>query len=90
MTWSVRTQILELQFSVPFHIARPEESEAFRTVAIELERDGDCGLGEAYPLSYYGETVDTVVIRFPCRPGLEACRVEKAHRVPLELKRVHV
>ncbi len=40
MTWSIRTEILELRFSVPFHIARPEESEAFRTVALELERDG--------------------------------------------------
>src|SRR4051812_15645976 len=40
MTWSVRTEVLELRFSVPFHIARPEESEAFRTLALELERHG--------------------------------------------------
>ncbi len=60
MSWTIRTDILELRFSVPFHIARPEESEAFRTVAIELGRDGARGLGECYPLAYYGETVDTV------------------------------
>lgn len=60
MSWTIRTDILELRFSVPFHIARPEESEAFRTVAIELGRDGAHGLGECYPLAYYGETVDTV------------------------------
>ena len=60
MTWSVRTQILELRFSVPFHIARPEVSEAFRTLALELDRGGDSGLGECYPLTYYGETVETV------------------------------
>ncbi|MFN8520158.1 MAG: dipeptide epimerase [Chloroflexota bacterium] len=60
MSWSIRTDVLELRFSVPFHIARPEESEAFRTVAIELVVDGARGLGECYPLAYYGETVDTV------------------------------
>jgi L-Ala-D/L-Glu epimerase len=65
MTWSIRTEILELRFSVPFHIARPEESEAFRTVALELERDGVSGLGECYPLAYYGETVDTVAAVLP-------------------------
>jgi L-alanine-DL-glutamate epimerase-like enolase superfamily enzyme len=65
MTWSIRTDILELRFSMPFHIARPEESEAFRTVALELERDGACGVGECYPLAYYGETVDTVQAVLP-------------------------
>ena len=63
MTWSIRTEILELRFSVPFHIARPEASEAFRTLALELDRDGASGLGECYPLTYYGETVDTVAGR---------------------------
>ena len=65
MTWSVRTQILELRFSVPFHIARPEASEAFPTLALELDRDAASGLGECYPLSYYGETVDTVQAVMP-------------------------
>ncbi|MET0772231.1 MAG: hypothetical protein ABWZ82_04030, partial [Candidatus Limnocylindrales bacterium] len=65
MTWSIRTEINELRFSVPFHIARPEESEAFRTVALELERDGARGIGESYPLAYYGETVDTVLAVMP-------------------------
>jgi len=65
MTWSIRTEVLELRFGVPFHIARPEESEAFRTVAIELGLDGAWGLGECYPLAYYGETIDTVAAVLP-------------------------
>ena len=65
MAWSIRTEINKLRFSVPFHIARPEESEAFRTVALELERDGARGIGECYPLAYYGETVETVQAVLP-------------------------
>jgi L-alanine-DL-glutamate epimerase-like enolase superfamily enzyme len=65
VSWSIRTEIHELRFSVPFHIARPEETEAFRTVALELEHDDACGIGECYPLAYYGETVETVQAVLP-------------------------
>ena len=65
VSWSIRIEIHELRFSVPFHIARPEETEAFRTVALELEREGACGIGECYPLAYYGETVETVQAVLP-------------------------
>ena len=65
MTLSIRTEVLELRFSVPFHIARTEESEAFRTVAIDLGLGDARGLGECYPLAYYGETVDTVAAVLP-------------------------
>jgi L-alanine-DL-glutamate epimerase-like enolase superfamily enzyme len=65
MSLSVSTEILELRFSVPFHIARTEESEAFRTVAVDLDLEGAHGLGECYPLAYYGETVETVAAVLP-------------------------
>jgi L-alanine-DL-glutamate epimerase-like enolase superfamily enzyme len=73
MPLSIRSETLELRFSVPFHIARPEESEAFRTVALDLDVDGARGLGECYPLAYYGETADTVAAVLPrLRGALEA------------------
>jgi L-alanine-DL-glutamate epimerase-like enolase superfamily enzyme len=65
MTLSVRTEVLDLLFSEPFHIARTEESEASRTVAVDLEQDGAHGLGECYPLAYYGETVETTEAVLP-------------------------
>ena len=52
-------------FSEPFHIARTEESEAIRTVAVDLDLDGAHGLGECYPLAYYGETAETVTAVLP-------------------------
>jgi L-Ala-D/L-Glu epimerase / N-acetyl-D-glutamate racemase len=63
--FSLETEVLELPFSEPFHIARTEESEAVRTVALRL-RVGDAeGLGECYPLAYYGETPETVLAVLP-------------------------
>jgi L-alanine-DL-glutamate epimerase-like enolase superfamily enzyme len=65
MTLSVATEVLELRFAEPFHIARTEESEAFRTLAVDLEIDGTRGVGECYPLAYYGETVETAAAVLP-------------------------
>jgi L-alanine-DL-glutamate epimerase-like enolase superfamily enzyme len=62
---SIETEVLELIFSEPFHIARTEESEAVRTVALTLTLDGGRGLGECYPLAYYGETAETVLAVLP-------------------------
>jgi len=63
--FSIATEVLELPFAEPFHIARTEESEAVRTVAVRLKVDGAEGLGECYPLAYYGETAETVLAVLP-------------------------
>ena len=85
MTLSMGTQVLDLVFSEPFHIARTEESAAMRTVAVDLELDGVGGLGECNPLAYYGETPETVLAVLPrllgalrgpgarCRPTAAPC-----------------
>jgi L-Ala-D/L-Glu epimerase len=65
MTLAMRTEQLELRFNEPFHIARTEETEVFRTVAVDLALDGVAGLGEAYPLAWYGETPETVLAVLP-------------------------
>ena len=59
MPLSMRTEPLDLAFAEPFHIARPEESLGVRTIAVELDLDGVTGLGECYPLAWYGETPET-------------------------------
>lgn len=60
MSLTLRTETLHLPFRDPFRIARIEDSEAATTVLVELELDGVVGLGEAYPVPYYGETVETI------------------------------
>jgi len=90
MPLSLHSEVLELVFSEPFRIARTEESEAVRTVALGLDLDGARGLGECYPLAYYGETVDTVSAVLPRLLGsLEALGPLPADRgaVPAWLER---
>ncbi len=65
MTLSTQTEILELIFSEPFHIARTEELAAMRVVAVDLDLDGVTGIGECNPLAYYGETPETVLTVLP-------------------------
>jgi L-alanine-DL-glutamate epimerase-like enolase superfamily enzyme len=65
MTLSMRTEVLEMPFRDPFRIARTEDPQVARTVILELELDGLTGLGESYPVSYYGETPETVSAVLP-------------------------
>ena len=65
MTMSLRTEVLRLPFKDPFRIARNEDPEAASTVLTELELDGVTGFGEAYPVPYYGETLDTAAVVLP-------------------------
>jgi L-alanine-DL-glutamate epimerase-like enolase superfamily enzyme len=52
---------LELTFRDPFRIARAEDDRGAHTVILELTMPGTLdGLGESFPVSYYGETVETV------------------------------
>lgn len=51
-----------MPFRDPFRIARAEDHEAATTVIDEVELDGRVGLGEAFPVPYYGETVETIAV----------------------------
>ena len=65
MTFTLDTEVLELPFRDPFRIARSEDSETSRTVLTYLEQDGAAGLGECFPVPYYGETVETTQVVLP-------------------------
>ena len=65
MTLSMRTELLEMPFRDPFRIARTEDPESARTIIVELELDGLSGVGECYPVPYYGETPATVMAVLP-------------------------
>lgn len=57
---NVTTEILRLPLRDPFRIARHEPDQVATTVITEIELAGMHGLGEAYPVAYYGETTGTV------------------------------
>jgi L-alanine-DL-glutamate epimerase-like enolase superfamily enzyme len=65
MTFTLETEVLHLPFRDPFKIARTEDSEASQTVLTFLEQDGAQGLGECFPVPYYGETVETTEVVLP-------------------------
>ena len=65
MTLTLRTEVLDLPFRDPFRIARTEDSEAAHTVLTELDVDGATGLGECFPVPYYGETLETTAAVLP-------------------------
>jgi len=65
MTFTLKTEVLHLPFRDPFKIARNEDSEASQTVLTYLEQDGAEGLGECFPVPYYGETVETTQAVLP-------------------------
>ena len=62
MTFTLRSNVLRMPFRDPFRIARPEDHEAATTVINQLELDGSIGSGEAFPVPYYGETVETIAV----------------------------
>ena len=65
MTLTLRTEVLALPFRDPFRIARTEDSEVAHTVLAELDLDGATGLGECFPVPYYGETLETTAAVLP-------------------------
>jgi L-alanine-DL-glutamate epimerase-like enolase superfamily enzyme len=65
MPFTLETEVLQLPFRDPFKIARNEDSEASQTVLTFLEQDGARGLGECFPVPYYGETVETTEVVLP-------------------------
>ncbi len=65
MTFRLDTEVLQLPFRDPFRIARREDSEASQTVLTYLLEDDAEGLGECFPVPYYGETIDTTQAVLP-------------------------
>jgi L-alanine-DL-glutamate epimerase-like enolase superfamily enzyme len=64
----LRSETLRLPFAQPFRIARDEDPLTATTVVVELRDDrhpGLVGLGEGYPVAYYGETPETMSAVFP-------------------------
>jgi L-alanine-DL-glutamate epimerase-like enolase superfamily enzyme len=62
-TLSVTVEPLELPLVHPFKIARSEETVA-RTAVVRVGADGREGIGEATPISRYGESVESVLAFF--------------------------
>jgi L-alanine-DL-glutamate epimerase-like enolase superfamily enzyme len=61
----VTTEVLHLPFRDPFRIARHENEGEATTVIVTL-RSGDVeAVGEAFPVAYYGETVQTIEVVLP-------------------------
>ncbi|CAN5560727.1 dipeptide epimerase [soil metagenome] len=57
---NVTTEVLRLALRDPFRIARHQPDQVATTVITEIDLAGLHGLGEAYPVAYYGETTGTV------------------------------
>lgn len=70
MTFDLATEVHALPFRDPFRIARAEDHRTATTMTIELAAAGGlAGLGEAYPVAYYGETPGTVGVVLPLLAG---------------------
>jgi L-alanine-DL-glutamate epimerase-like enolase superfamily enzyme len=61
----VESEILELPLRDPFRIARAEPDRAVITVVVTLHDGDHQGIGEAFPVAYYGETPQTVQAVLP-------------------------
>ena len=61
MSLDITTTVLSLPFRDPFRIARAEDHRTATTMIHEVTMAGALsGLGESFPVAYYGETVSTV------------------------------
>jgi L-alanine-DL-glutamate epimerase-like enolase superfamily enzyme len=65
MTFDLRTEAMSMPFRDPFRIARTEDAEVSQTVLAYLAQDGIEGLGECFPVPYYGETIETTEAVLP-------------------------
>jgi L-alanine-DL-glutamate epimerase-like enolase superfamily enzyme len=61
----LRAETHILPFRDPFRIARAEDFRTATTVVVDVEMRGLAGVGEAFPVSYYGETTGTVGALLP-------------------------
>jgi L-Ala-D/L-Glu epimerase len=61
MSLDVLTEVLAIPYRDPFRIARSEDHGTATTVILDVTTEGGlAGVGEAFPVAYYGETVGTV------------------------------
>jgi L-Ala-D/L-Glu epimerase / N-acetyl-D-glutamate racemase len=67
---SIETQVLSLPLRDPFRIAREEDDRTATTVIVAVSVAGLEGVGEAFPVAYYGETVGTVGVVLPYLAGV--------------------
>lgn len=65
MRLAIETQVLHLALRDPFRIARDEDDRQATTVIVEVATPGLTGLGEAFPVAYYGESVATIGVVVP-------------------------
>ncbi len=65
MRLEVSAQTHVMPFRDPFRIARAEDDRAATTVIVQLRLGALSGVGEAYPVTYYGETPETVAAVLP-------------------------
>jgi L-alanine-DL-glutamate epimerase-like enolase superfamily enzyme len=61
----VSTEVLHLPFRDPFRIARHENEGEATTVIVTVRAGEGEGVGEAFPVAYYGETVETIEAVLP-------------------------
>jgi len=67
---AIETQVLSLPLRDPFRIARDEDDRTATTVIVSVSTGGLEGVGEAFPVAYYGETVATVGVVLPQLAGV--------------------
>lgn len=65
MSFRLRTERLHLPFRDPFRISRNEDAGASDTVLTELTSDTAAGIGECFPVPFYGETIETTEAVLP-------------------------
>jgi L-alanine-DL-glutamate epimerase-like enolase superfamily enzyme len=69
MQLAIETQVLHLPLRDPFRIARAEDDRQATTVIVDVATPGLEGMGEAFPVAYYGETVGTIGVVVPTLAG---------------------
>jgi len=70
MKLTIETQVMSLPLRDPFRIARDEDDRTATTVIVTLSTSGLDGVGEAFPVAYYGETVGTIGVVLPQLAGV--------------------
>ncbi len=65
MQLDVRTTVLHLPLRDPFRIAREEDDRQATTVIVDVQASDREGVGEAFPVAYYGESVGTIGMVIP-------------------------
>ena len=82
MKLSIETQVLSLPLRDPFRIARHEDDRTATTVIVQVAVAGLTGVGEAFPVAYYGETVGTIGVVLPQLAGVVGALDEPPTNLP--------